>query len=393
MAEENTRTHVTRRWRDDGSYLVEPWAKIRVWGLAALAIFRRPTENDATGERDAGVTLGGAAARSRSSLLSRCRPRHRPSSRLWGCPLRGVSGPPPTRRQPQLLRRGFADHSPAEQFDLGSQRGVLLFQLCLGTAAHWNAPRARVPAAGGRCAGWFPEGTDGLERHDQRRIFPAFPAGRRAIRRGVAQEARDLLDMTAVEAYAPAHVIRRRRRSKGPQKFPNPTGSLSRQRWCTVHHATNVLSPPFSLLLAAMISSCELILGQWRAVAFVIVRHMPTLRARPGPRGGGSLRPPNPVRARGLTQSYLAVVGNASHPYVSFPRARCLRSPCLRTDSSVRPIRRSFLAIRKLLNRGQDSLHRPGFGCDGGQRDRRPALVALPPLHLQLLRQLGNSRQ
>jgi hypothetical protein len=161
----------------------------------------------------------------------------------------------------------------AERFDLGSQRGVLLFQLCLGTAARCSALRAHVPPAGRRCVGKIFEGTNGLDRHDHRWIFPAFPAARLAMWPGLAQETRDLLDMTAVEAYPPAHVIRRRRRLKGSQKLPNPAGSLSRQRWCAVHHATNVLGPPFSLLLAAMVSSCELILGQWRAVAFVIVRH------------------------------------------------------------------------------------------------------------------------
>src|SRR5262249_47380115 len=52
-----------------------------------------------------------------------------------------------------------------------------------------------------------------------------------------------------------------------------------------------------------------------------------------------------------------------------------------------------FLAVHELLDRGQDALYGSGLGSEGAQRDRRPAFVALLPLHLQLLLQLRNSRQ
>lgn len=39
-------------------------------------------------------------------------------------------------------------------------------------------------------------------------------------------------------------------------------------------HAANVLRDPFCLLLVSVISSCEPILSQWRAVAFVLVSHI-----------------------------------------------------------------------------------------------------------------------
>lgn len=113
-----------------------------------------------------------------------------------------------------------------------------------------------------------------LERHDHRGILPALFAASLACRSGLAQETRDLLDMTAVEAYAPAHVVRRRPTREGPQKIPELTGDLSGQWWRAVHHAANVRRAPLFLLLASMIISCKPILSQWRAVAFVLVGHI-----------------------------------------------------------------------------------------------------------------------